>query len=84
MDLLNQYGTVLLDYRRTYKRHYSDASDEALKTEIHSLYKSGKIPEKLFRILLDENVDDADVYAYMVSKREYTKSSVELNSEFDV
>ena len=84
MDLLNQYGAIIMDYRRTYKRHYSNAGDEALKAEVHSLYKNGRIPEKLFRILLDETIDDSEVYSYMVSRREYTKSSVELNSEFDV
>ena len=83
MELLNKNGLTLMDYRRRYKRHYGATIDEALKNAIYVLYKDGQIPEKLFRILLDENVDDGDVYAYLVSKREYTKSSTELNSEFD-
>lgn len=83
MELLNKNGLTLMDYRRRFKRHYGATIDEALKNAIYVLYKEGQIPEKLFRILLDENIDDGDVYAYLVSKREYTKSSTELNSEFD-
>lgn len=83
MELLNKNGLTLMDYRRRYKRHYGATIDEALKNAIYVLYKDGQIPEKLFRILLDENIEDGDVYAYLVSKREYTKSSTELNSEFD-
>ena len=83
MEILNRNGLVLMDYRREFKRHYAESVDEALKESILSLYKAKQIPEKLFRILLDESVDDSVVYTYLLSRREFTKSSVELNSEFD-
>ena len=72
-----------MDYRREFKRHYADSVDEALKEAILNLYKEGQIPEKLFRIILDDNVDDAVVYTYLLSRREFTKSSMELNSAFN-
>lgn len=72
-----------MDYRREYKRHCAESIDKALKEAVYEMYKDGSIPEKLFRILLDESIDDGDVYSYLVSKREFTKSSMELNSEFN-
>ena len=83
MELLNKNGNVLMGYRREFKRHYADSVDTALKDAIYALYKDGQISEKLFRMILDESIEDGDVYSYLVSKREYTKSSMELNSEFD-
>ena len=84
MELLNKNGLELMNARRRFLRHYANDIDNIVKEYIYSLYKEGRIPEKLFRILLDEKVDDAEVYAYLVSRREFTKSSVELNSEFDI
>ena len=72
-----------MDYRREFKRHYADSVDEALKDAILTLYKEGQIPEKLFRIILDDKVDDSVVYTYLLSRREFTKSSMELNSAFN-
>jgi hypothetical protein len=83
MEILNKNGMILMDYRREYKRHYADSVDEALKDAILTLYKEGQIPEKLFRIILDDNVDDSVIYTYLLSRREFTKSSMELNSEFN-
>lgn len=83
MELLNKNGNVLMGYRREFKRHYADSVDEALKDAVYTLYKEGQISEKLFRMIFDENIEDGDVYSYLVSKREFTKSSMELNSEFD-
>ena len=83
MEILNKNGMILMDYRREFKRHYADSVDEALKDAILALYKEGQIPEKLFRIILDDNVDDSVVYTYLLSRREFTKSSMELNSEFN-
>lgn len=83
MEILNKNGMILMDYRREFKRHYADSVDEALKDAILTLYKEGQIPEKLFRIILDDNVDDSVVYTYLLSRREFTKSSMELNSEFN-
>ena len=74
---------ILMDYRREFKRHYADSVDEALKDAILTLYKEGQIPEKLFRIILDDNIDDSVVYTYLLSRREFTKSSMELNSAFN-
>ena len=72
-----------MDYRREFKRHYADSVDDALKDAILTLYKEGQIPEKLFRIILDDKVDDSVVYTYLLSRREFTKSSMELNSAFN-
>ena len=83
MEILNKNGMILMDYRREFKRHYADSVDEALKDAILTLYKEGQIPEKLFRIILDDNIDDSVVYTYLLSRREFTKSSMELNSEFN-
>jgi hypothetical protein len=83
MEILNKNGMILMDYRREFKRHYADSVDEALKDAILTLYKEGQIPEKLFRIILDDNVDDSVVYTYLLSRREFTKSSMELNSAFN-
>ena len=83
MEILNKNGMILMDYRREFKRHYADSVDEALKDAILTLYKEGQIPEKLFRIILDDNIDDSIVYTYLLSRREFTKSSMELNSEFN-
>lgn len=83
MELLNKNGLELMNARRRYLRHYAKDIDQMVKEYIYTLYKEGRIPEKLFRILLDEKIDDSEVYAYLVSRREYTRSSVELNSEFD-
>lgn len=83
MEILNKNGMILMDYRREFKRHYADSVDEALKDAILTLYKEGQIPEKLFRIILDDKVDDSVVYTYLLSRREFTKSSMELNSAFN-
>lgn len=83
MEILNKNGMILMDYRREFKRHYADSVDEALKDAILTLYKEGQIPEKLFRIILDDNIDDSVVYTYLLSRREFTKSSMELNSAFN-
>lgn len=83
MEILNKNGETLLDYRKEFKRHYADSIDDALKRAILTLYKEKKISEKLFRIILNENVDDLEVYAYLITQKEYTKSSDELNYEFD-
>lgn len=83
MEILNKNGMILMDYRREFKRHYADSVDEALKDAILTLYKEGQIPEKLFRIILDDNIEDSVVYTYLLSRREFTKSSMELNSAFN-
>ena len=83
MEILNKNGMILMDYRREFKRHYADSVDEALKDAILTLYKENQIPEKLFRIILDDGIDDSVVYTYLLSRREFTKSSMELNSEFN-
>lgn len=83
MEILNKNGETLLDYRKEFKRHYADSIDDALKRAILTLYKEKKISEKLFRIILNENIDDLEVYAYLITQKEYTKSSDELNYEFD-
>ena len=83
MEILNKNGMILMDYRREFKRHYADSVDDALKDAILTLYKEGQIPEKLFRIILDDKVDDSVVYTYLLSRREFTKSSMELNSAFN-
>lgn len=83
MEILNKNGMILMDYRREFKRHYADSVDEALKEAILTLYKENQIPEKLFRIILDDSIDDSVVYTYLLSRREFTKSSMELNSEFN-
>lgn len=84
MELLNKTGKTILDYRRTYMMNVEDIVRDRIKNGVYELYKNGQIQEKLFRILLDENVDEADVYSYLLSKREYTKSSAELTAEFNV
>ena len=83
MEILNKNGMILMDYRREFKRHYADSVDDALKEAILTLYREGQIPEKLFRIILDDSIDDSVVYTYLLSRREFTKSSMELNSEFN-
>ena len=83
MDVLNKNGQILLDYRAEYKRHYADSVDEALKNSVYLLYKEGKINEKLFRMLLNEDIDDLEVYSYILTQKQFTKSASELNYEFD-
>lgn len=83
MEILNKNGETLLEYRKEFKRHYADTIDDSLKRGIFNLYQEKKISEKLFRIILNEDIDDLEVYTYLISQKEYTKSAAELNYEFD-
>lgn len=83
MEVLNNNGQILMDYRAEFKRHYADSVDSALKNAVYTLYKEKKINERVFRMLLDENIDDLEVYTYLLTQRDFTKTAGELNYEFD-
>lgn len=83
MDILNKNGQILLDYRTEFKRHYAESVDEALKNAVYLLYKENRINEKLFRMILDEDTDDLEIYTYLLTQKDFTKSPAELNYEYD-
>ena len=39
MEVLNNNGQILMDYRAEFKRHYADSVDSALKNAVYTLYK---------------------------------------------
>lgn len=83
MDRLNKTGRVLMEYRYEFQKHYSESIDEALKEAISSMYNDKKIDEKIFRNIFNENIPDEDFERILSKSKEFTKSTAELNYEFD-
>jgi len=83
MDRLNKTGRVLMEYRSEFQKHYGDSIDEALKEAVGSMYNDKKIDEKVFRNIFNENIPNEDFERILSKNKEFTKSNIEINYEFD-
>lgn len=83
MDRINNTGKMLIDYKKELMKHYSVLVDESLKTSLNVLQEKKVLDERTIDAIINDSISLSEFETFVMSKREYLKSTKELISEFE-
>lgn len=83
MNIINQTGLKLIEFKDEFGKDYPDIVKDSLTIALRKMVESGEIDRDAFDVVTSSNSNRKMFIEYLQSRKEYCKTPAELRKEFE-